>query len=60
MTKTPQSEKKPKLTDDERHKRFVEVARKLDISDDTDLSSDFFKRLVKQRSNIAHRPSKDD
>lgn len=37
---------KPKLTDAERHKRFVEVAQKLSIPDDVDLSPDFFKRLV--------------
>jgi hypothetical protein len=47
MTKTPHLEKKPKLTDAERHKRFVEVARKLEVPESADVSPDFFKTLVK-------------
>jgi hypothetical protein len=35
---------KPKLTDAERHKRFVEVARKVEASDDPE---DFDKALMK-------------
>jgi hypothetical protein len=49
--------RKPKLTDAERHKRFVEVARKLDISDDADLSPDLFRTLVKQRADSTKRKS---
>jgi hypothetical protein len=30
----PKHAKKPKLTDEERHKRFIEVARKVEASDD--------------------------
>ncbi len=32
MTKAPRA--KPKLTDSERHKRFVEMAREVEASDD--------------------------
>ena len=35
---------KPKLTDEERHKRFLEVARKVEASDDPE---DFDKALKK-------------
>jgi hypothetical protein len=45
MTKES-TEKRPTLTDAERHKRFVEIAHKLEISDNADLSADFFKKLV--------------
>jgi hypothetical protein len=55
MVKTIIKTKPAKLTEAERHKRFVEVARKLDIPDEADLSSDFFNRLVKQRGSITHR-----
>jgi hypothetical protein len=41
---------KPKLTDAERHRRFVETARKLEIPDDADLSAGFFNNLVKSRA----------
>jgi hypothetical protein len=36
------TDKKPKLTDAERHKRFLEVARKVEASDDP---ADFDKAL---------------
>jgi hypothetical protein len=39
--------KSSKLTDTERHKRFVDMAHKLDIPDDADLSPELFRRLVK-------------
>jgi hypothetical protein len=55
--KTPRK-LKPKLTDLERHKRFVEVAHKLEVPDDADLSSDFFKRLVNQRGKIASKSAR--
>lgn len=48
MKKTRTSQPKPKLTDAERHKRFVEMAHKLDIPDNADLSPDYFKKLIKR------------
>jgi hypothetical protein len=45
--KKPMQPRPPKLTDAERHKRFVEMAHKLDIPDDADVSPEFFKRLVR-------------
>ena len=42
MSKKPTA--KPKLTDEERHKRFIEVARKIEASDDPE---DFEKALKK-------------
>ena len=53
MTKIPHSQKKPKVIDAERHKRFVEVAKKLDIPDDADLSDDFFKKIVKRSTKFS-------
>jgi hypothetical protein len=38
---------KPKLTDAERHKRFVEMAHKLDIPDDADLLPEYVRKLIK-------------
>jgi len=49
--------KPPKISDAERHKRFVETAHKLDIPDDADLSPDFFKRLVNQHTDVPGRKS---
>jgi hypothetical protein len=49
MTKREMANK-TKLTDAERHKRFVETARKLEIPDDADLPPEFFRTLVKPRS----------
>jgi hypothetical protein len=34
MTQKPKRERKPKLTDAERHKRFLDVAREVEASDD--------------------------
>jgi hypothetical protein len=48
MAKT---ERKPKLTDAERHKRFVEMARKIEASDDPkDFEKAFKKVTSKTRS----------
>jgi hypothetical protein len=46
------SERKPKLTDAERHKRFVEMARKLEASDD---NKDFEKAFKKVTSKTRSR-----
>jgi hypothetical protein len=43
MTKTPP---KPKLTDAERHKRFVEMARKVEASNDPKDFEKAFKKVV--------------
>lgn len=40
------SEAKPKLTDAERHKRFVEVARKVEASDDPKDFEEALKKVV--------------
>jgi hypothetical protein len=40
----PKADKKPKLTDAERHKRFLEEARRAEASDDP---ADFDKALMK-------------
>lgn len=41
---------KPKLTDAERHARFVEMARKVEASDDPKDFDEAFKRIVPQKS----------
>ena len=40
------SKAKPKLTDAERHKRFVEMAREVEASDDPKAFDQAFKRVV--------------
>jgi hypothetical protein len=37
---------KPKLTDADRHKRFVDMAHKLEIPEDADLPTEYFKKLT--------------
>jgi hypothetical protein len=37
---------KPKLTDAERHKRFLEVARKVEASDDPEDFEKAFKKVI--------------
>jgi hypothetical protein len=49
----PKPSKKPKLTDEERHKRFVEVARKVEASDDPE---DFDKALKAIASHDETKP----
>jgi hypothetical protein len=49
----PKADKKPKLTDAERHKRFVEVARKVEASDDPE---DFDRALKEVASRKAQPP----
>jgi hypothetical protein len=43
-------EPKPKLTDPERHKRFVEMAREVGASDDPKAFDKAFKRVAPKRS----------
>jgi hypothetical protein len=40
------SERKPKLTDSERHKRFVEMAHEVEASDDPNDFEEAFKKIV--------------
>ncbi len=53
MSKKLKSERKPKLTDEERHKRFVDMAREVGASDDPKDFDKAFKKVVIQPS----RPS---
>jgi hypothetical protein len=48
MTKTPQT--KPKLTDAERHKRFVETAREVEASEDAKDSDKAFEKVTRHRT----------
>lgn len=48
MTRKPQS--KPKLTDAERHKRFVEMAREVGASDDPKDFESAFKKVTSSKS----------
>jgi hypothetical protein len=51
MTKRP--ERKPKLTDEERHKRFLEEARRAEASDDP---ADFDEALKKVANHKKTKP----
>jgi hypothetical protein len=44
------SAKKPKLTDAERHKRFVEMAREVGASNDPKAFDAAFKKIAKAKS----------
>jgi hypothetical protein len=52
---TGKSERKPKLTDAERHKRFVEMAKQVGASEK---SEDFEKAFKKVVSSKKDRPSR--
>jgi hypothetical protein len=52
---TPKSGAKPKLTDAERHKRFVEMAKQVGASDDP---KDFEKAFSKVAKAKAQSPKK--
>ena len=41
------AKRKPKLTDAERHKRFVEMARQVGASDDSKAFDEAFKKVTK-------------
>lgn len=54
MAKTPKPEKTPKLTDAERHKRFVETAEKVGASEDRAEFDAAFEKVTKsKRSSTA-------
>ena len=40
------SSKKPKLTDEERHERFKEMAREVEASDDTEVFDKAFEKVT--------------
>ena len=48
-TKGETDSRKPKLTDAERHKRFVEVAKKIGASEDISNFDKAFKSIVKRK-----------
>lgn len=48
--RTKRTATKPKLTDAERHKRFVEMAREVGASEDPKVFEKAFKRVVPKRS----------
>ena len=54
MTKTPQD--KTKLTNEERHARFVQMAHEVEASEDT---KDFDKAFEKVARNTESHPKKD-
>jgi len=49
MNTLPKAKRKPKLTDAERHKRFVEMAREVEASDDPKDFERAFERVVTPR-----------
>lgn len=51
---------KPKLTDAERHKRFVDMAREVEASDDPKDFDKAFKKVVTPRSGRNRPPQKCD
>jgi hypothetical protein len=46
----PKPKPKPKLTDAERHKRFVEMAREVEASDDPKVFDKAFKRVTSPKN----------
>jgi hypothetical protein len=48
-------EKKPKLTDAERHKRFLDTAREVEASDDPKDFDSAFDRVVTSKGPSRHR-----
>jgi hypothetical protein len=53
-TREPQK-RKPKLTDAERHKRFLEVAKKVDASDKADCFDEAFISVTKSKSRLPQK-----
>lgn len=51
----PKTMKKPKLTDAERHKRFVEMAREVGASDKKKDFEKAFMKVVRPRSGTKNR-----
>jgi len=52
---TRKAEQKPKLTDAERHKRFVEMARKTEASDNPKDFEKAFKKITSPRQGEGQR-----
>jgi hypothetical protein len=55
MATKPRPERKQKLTDDERHKRFVDMAREVGASDDLEALNNAL-RLIAKRTGTAPTP----
>jgi hypothetical protein len=58
MPHKPSSKRLPKLSDAERHKRFLETAREVEASEDPDDFERAFKKVV--HSTDKDRPTKKD
>jgi hypothetical protein len=52
---SPKPSKKPKLTDAERHKRFVEAAKKVEASDNIEDFNRAFDRIATKNPRKAER-----
>lgn len=48
---TPQPKPKPKLTDAERHKRFVDMARQVGATDDPKAFDKAFKKVARPKKS---------
>lgn len=55
---TPRKSRKPKLTDAERHKRFVEMAREVGASDDPKDFETAFKKVALPKRRPKTQPSR--
>jgi len=51
MTKEPKTKRLPKLSDVERHKRFVEMAREVEASEDHEEFERAFKKVIPPKSS---------
>lgn len=52
MAQKPKAEPKPKLTDAERHARFVETARAVEVDESPEAFDRAFDRVVKPKKAI--------
>jgi hypothetical protein len=50
--------KSPKLTDTERHKRFVDTAKKVEASEEISDFDNAFTKIVKQRKEASAHPKR--
>ncbi len=55
MTLKTKATRKPKFTDAERHKRFVDMAREVEASDKADDFEKAFKKVTAMRSKESRR-----
>jgi hypothetical protein len=60
MPRKPAPKRLPKLTDAERHKRFVEMAHEVEASDDPNEFDKAFKKVVRPRSSRNRSPQQHD